>query len=311
MRIYRFDELVSRPIDNHGSNFRLAPLLPPGSNVSCQAFYLPPNGSIGRHEAASDQLFVVVAGSGFVEGSASGPGHVQGGRRIGPYEAAFFLGGEEHEAWSEEGMSGLIFEGELIPVAFAVTVELEVVEYDPAWPERFEELRGFVWPAVEDLALRIEHVGSTSVPGLAAKPVIDADIVVESEEKVRPVIAALAGLGYRWRGDLGVEGRQAFEPPNEPGLFHHHLYLVVDGSRAYLDHALLADLLRRDDGARAAYATLKEENAARSGGDIDWYVAAKARLVAELLTRARKEAGLEPVDYWVPDLEATPEESSE
>jgi GrpB-like predicted nucleotidyltransferase (UPF0157 family) len=65
-----------------------------------------------------------------------------------------------------------------------------------------------IWPAVADLAIRTDHVGSTAVPGLAAKPIIDIDVVVASEEAVQPVIERLAGIGYRWRGALGVGGRE-------------------------------------------------------------------------------------------------------
>ena len=63
-----------------------------------------------------------------------------------------------------------------------------------------------VWPAVEDVALRIDHVGSTSVPGLAAKPLIDMDIVVSRPDDVPEVVQRLAAIGYRRRGDLGVAG---------------------------------------------------------------------------------------------------------
>ena len=138
------------------------------------------------------------------------------------------------------------------------------------------------------------------MPGLAAKPVIDLDIVVTSEAAVRPVIEALRPLGYLWRGDLGIEGRQAFFRPDDDDLPDHHLYLVVDGSRAHQDHVLLRDLLREDADARQRYAALKRRSVAEVDGDIERYVAAKAALVAELLARARAERGLPPVTYWAP-----------
>ena len=78
-----------------------------------------------------------------------------------------------------------------------------VVDYDPLWPLRFEELRAYVWPAVTDIAISIEHVGSTAVTGLAAKPVIDINIVA-TERHVTTAIARLAALGYEHRGDLGI-----------------------------------------------------------------------------------------------------------
>ncbi|MBW3631367.1 MAG: GrpB family protein, partial [Gemmatimonadetes bacterium] len=154
----------------------------------------------------------------------------------------------------------------------------------------------------KDLALRIDHVGSTSVPELAAKPIIDMDVVVASGELVAPVIERLAGIGYRWRGDLGVEGRQAFEAPDGGGSPPHHLYLVVEHDRAHLDHVLLRDLLRQDADARDRYAALKRANIELAAGDMDVYVAAKAVLVTELLARARAEQGYPPVEYWTPEV---------
>jgi GrpB-like predicted nucleotidyltransferase (UPF0157 family) len=159
-----------------------------------------------------------------------------------------------------------------------------------------------VWPVIDDIALRIDHVGSTAVPGLAAKPIIDMDIVVAAEEGVRRVIDRLAGSGYRWCGDLGVRGREVFKPTRDEGLPAHHLYLVVENNRAHSDHWLLRDVLREDGEARARYAALKRRNAELAGRDMEVYVAAKASFVAELLTRARAERGLPAVTYWEPEV---------
>ncbi len=178
-----------------------------------------------------------------------------------------------------------------------------VADYDPAWPAAFERIAAVVWPAVAAVALRIEHVGSTAVPGLAAKPIIDVDVVVASERHIATVIASLATLGYRWEGDLGVIGREAFCAPEHLAVPAHHLYAVVEDGRPYADHWLLRDLLREDPDARARYAALKARNAALAGADLDRYVALKAAVVAELLTRARAQHHLAPVTYWEPDVD--------
>jgi len=93
---------------------------------------------------------------------------------------------------------------------------IEVVEHDPAWKERFEALQAALSPAIAGIDARIEHVGSTSVPGLAAKPVIDADIILQDVADLPAVIAGLAALGYRHLGDLGITGREAFRHPSPP-----------------------------------------------------------------------------------------------
>jgi GrpB-like predicted nucleotidyltransferase (UPF0157 family)/quercetin dioxygenase-like cupin family protein len=295
VKIVRFDEEVSLSVSSHGSRFRIGPLTSDDSRVRVQLMYLPPDGLIARHDAGARQMLAVVAGAGWVSGADGARRQVRAGW------GALWDAGESHETGSPDGLTAICIEGEFESWAMSVTRDIVVADYDPAWPEWFEELHGYIWPAVSGLALRIDHVGSTSVPGLAAKPVIDMDIVVASDDGVRPVIDALKTIGYRWRGDLGVEGRAAFSRVTgavAPELPEHHLYLVVENNKAHLDHWLLRDLLRGDADARALYAGLKRRNAEVADRDMDFYVAAKAELVAELLTRARAERGLPPAEYW-------------
>ena len=90
-----------------------------------------------------------------------------------------------------------------------------VVDYDPAWPTLFEEIRSRVEPLVADLDGWVEHVGSTSVPGLAAKPIIDIDVVVRTATQVALAVERLAVIGYIHQGDRGIVGREAFQPLQE------------------------------------------------------------------------------------------------
>jgi len=294
VRVFRFDDEVSLPISDAGSDFKLSSLVAPGARVGIDVVHLRPGGRVGRRTAAAAQLLAVVSGEGWARGADDHR------RELRPGHAACWEAGEELEAGSEAGLVAVRVEGSFEVRAMSVTHEIEVRDYDPAWAGWFERLHARVWPAVRDVALRIDHVGSTSVPGLAAKPIIDMDIVVASEAGLRPVIERLERAGYRWRGDLGVTGREAFEPVTDDDLPEHHLYLVVENNRAHLDHWLLRDLLRSDAAARERYGDLKRRNVELAGGDIDVYVKAKAALVAELLTRARSERGLPPADYWAP-----------
>jgi GrpB-like predicted nucleotidyltransferase (UPF0157 family) len=296
VRIYRYGGGVTIPVTQYGSSFRIGPLTGPGSQMQAQVMFLEPGGVIGRHPAAGRQLFAVMSGSGEVTGADGAS------REIGPGYAALWEPWEEHGVTTAAGLTAVCVEGEFEPWAMGVTRDIEVSDYDPAWADWFARLHGHIWPAVADVAVRIDHVGSTSVPGLAAKPIIDMDIVVTSQDGIRPVIDRLAGLGYRWRGDLEVTGREAFSPPAGADLPPHHLFLVVADSKAHLDHWLLRDLLRQDPAARERYAGLKRDNVALADGDMEFYVAAKAALVAELLTRARAERGFPPAEYWQPEM---------
>lgn len=173
---------------------------------------------------------------------------------------------------------------------------------NPRWPEWFVEIRTFLAPSLEGSILRVEHVGSTSVPGLAAKPIIDVDVVVRDARDVAPVLGLIESLGYRWLGDLGLEGRETFATPEHSPLPAHHLYLVVENNRAHTDHWLLRDTLRDEATTRDQYASLKRMNASASLGDGDRYTALKAPFVATVLARVRRERGLPAVEYWNPDV---------
>lgn len=97
-----------------------------------------------------------------------------------------------------------------------------IVAYDPAWPDEFERLRARAAAAVGDVAVGVEHVGSTAVPGMPAKPVVDMVVVVEPPD-VQTAIDRLCAIGYVHKGNLGVEGREAFTWPE--GERRHHLYV--------------------------------------------------------------------------------------
>ena len=125
-----------------------------------------------------------------------------------------------------------------------------VVAYDPRWPVVFELLRARADTALAEVPHVTEHVGSTAVPGLASKPIIDMDVVVADKRAVRPAIAALSAAGWRHEGDLGVPGQEAMRPP--PDAAYHHLYVVVAGSQAHRDRIDLRDFLRAHPGRRLA-----------------------------------------------------------
>lgn len=169
-----------------------------------------------------------------------------------------------------------------------------VAEADPTWPTHFQEIVAYLAPFVEPLIVRIEHVGSTSVPGLAAKPIIDIDVVVRDDVRLRVVIGLIESAGYGWVGDLDVAGREAFEAPSSPRLPDHHLYLVVENNRAHCDHWLFRDALIEHRELWVRYSALKRQNADLAGDDIDRYVALKAAFVAEVLSEARRERALPP-----------------
>jgi GrpB-like predicted nucleotidyltransferase (UPF0157 family) len=160
-----------------------------------------------------------------------------------------------------------------------------VVDYDDAWPALFEELARPVRRSLAAVALAIEHIGSTSIPGLAAKPIVDIDVVVRSPEDVPTAIEQLRALGYVYQGNKGIPGREAFLWP--PESTPHHLYVVVEGSGPHTDHIEFRDYLRQHPGEAVEYATLKKVLADRYGEDRLGYTDAKSEFVTRALQAAR------------------------
>ncbi|TWD78999.1 GrpB-like predicted nucleotidyltransferase (UPF0157 family) [Kribbella amoyensis] len=162
---------------------------------------------------------------------------------------------------------------------------IEVVEYDSGWPLRFEALRREYAEALSGAGvpvLGIEHVGSTSVPGLAAKPVIDCDIVVAAAD-VPAAAAVLAGLGFRPLGELGIPQRWAFKAPER--LAGTNTYVVVDGCLSLRNHLAVRDVLRSDPVLRDEYAAVKRQVGA-SAADIDEYGQGKNAVIQRILSAA-------------------------
>ena len=159
-----------------------------------------------------------------------------------------------------------------------------IVEYDLHWPLLYEQIRATVVAALGDLVLTVEHVGSTAVPGLAAKPIIDLDVVIPSASDIPAAIARLATFGYVYQGDLGIAGREAFRaPPQDP---KHHLYVCPFDSEELRRHRAFRDYLLTHPDEVRAYGALKKTCALRFSDDRSAYVEAKGPFVAEILRRA-------------------------
>ena len=104
------------------------------------------------------------------------------------------------------------------------TPKVTVVPYDESWQQAFAVIKNELEAAVRDLILGIEHVGSTSVEGLSAKPCIDIDIVIEDYTVFGAVVDRLQSIGYIHEGDLGIKDREAFDYSGKTHLYKHHFY---------------------------------------------------------------------------------------
>jgi GrpB-like predicted nucleotidyltransferase (UPF0157 family) len=162
---------------------------------------------------------------------------------------------------------------------------VKLVEYDPGWPRQFERIRAQLVGALGGTARTIEHIGSTAVTGLAAKPIIDVLVTVDVIEDESSYLPSITRLGYELR--VRERGHRMLRRPARDA----HLHVCTDGSREHRDYVLLRDRLRDSSDDRAAYAALKRRLALENWPDVNCYAEAKGPLIAQMLERARSLSG--------------------
>jgi GrpB-like predicted nucleotidyltransferase (UPF0157 family) len=156
--------------------------------------------------------------------------------------------------------------------------------YNPTWTAEFAALRAIYATALGDLVVAIEHIGSTSVPGLAAKPILDIDLVMPNYSVFPKIMAVLDQLGYTHNGDQGISQREAFKPKDgiaAPATtpprrwMRHHLYVCpIDGAELRR-HIRFRDTLRARPDLRHEYETIKRAIEAKSQGERSAYAKIK------------------------------------
>jgi GrpB-like predicted nucleotidyltransferase (UPF0157 family) len=172
---------------------------------------------------------------------------------------------------------------------------IRIVDHDPAWPARFAEIAGELRGALGAAALRIDHIGSTSVPGLAAKPIVDIQVSVERLEPVAPFRDRLTGLGLVYRDENPDRTKRYFR--EAPGRPRTHLHVRRAGSFSEQFALLFRDFLRVDQPSAGDYAAVKRILAQQHRHDRHAYTDGKAPIFWEIIQRAddwARRVGWEP-----------------
>ncbi len=160
------------------------------------------------------------------------------------------------------------------------TKHVKIEDYNPEWKNEFEHIKNELLQALSGKIISIEHVGSTSVEGLSAKPIIDIDIVIDRGfEEVRQ---ALESIGYIYEGDLGISGREAFKYDNKPHLLTHHIYVCNKDAEELHRHITFRDYLRQHKEDRDKYSAIKKEMALKYPEDIDSYIKGKQSVILQI-----------------------------
>ena len=169
------------------------------------------------------------------------------------------------------------------------TRKVTVVPYDKSWQSDFEEIKNEIESAIGDLIIGIEHVGSTSVEGMSAKPCIDIDVIIKDYSVFDVVVRRLEMIGYIHEGNLGIKDREAFKYSDKPHLKMHHLYVCPAYSEELHRHITFRNFLRNNPEAVKTYGLVKETAAKLFPDDIDGYIRHKSPCIEEFY----KMCGLE------------------
>lgn len=160
---------------------------------------------------------------------------------------------------------------------------VRLVEYDARWPALFAAERQRIHDYCGALALSLEHIGGTSIPGMWAKPVLDIAAGVPRDACTLDYVAALMRAGYEHRGERGVPGRQYFRRGNPRT---HHVHMVEEGGSLWRDYVAFRDYLRSHAEGARQFADLKRQLAARFSRDREAYLIAKSEHVQKILRLA-------------------------
>lgn len=163
--------------------------------------------------------------------------------------------------------------------------EIVLLDYDPAWPEKFRRHAKILARALGSTALRIEHVGSTSVPGLAAKPIIDIDVLVPDSSDEGAYLPALVQAGYVLRVREGDwHQHRMFRTPE----LDVHVHIFSQGCVEFTRHLAFRDRLRTNEVDRLLYESVKRELVQKEWPDMNSYARAKTEVVEQILARAEQ-----------------------
>ncbi len=166
------------------------------------------------------------------------------------------------------------------------TKRVVVEKWNPQWKYEYEKIVASLGKDIIYNSIKIEHVGSTSVEGLSAKPVIDLDIVIE-KDKFAIIKELLNKKGYEHEGDLGIEGREAFSYSGKEELMTHHLYVCPKDSKELFKHITFRNFLKNNPDLAAEYSKVKEKAAVLYPDDIDKYIEFKSEIIEKIYRKCR------------------------
>ncbi len=163
------------------------------------------------------------------------------------------------------------------------TVKLE--NYNEKWKDIFEEESKLISSKINKFLIGIQHIGSTAIPGIAAKPIIDIAVAIDSLSNVEKIIKLLHELGFQYRGEQGIPGRHLFVKGDEENRTHH-LHVVENDHHEWKTHILFRDYLKSNSKVAKEYSNLKIELAKKYEFDREKYTEGKSEFIQKIIEKA-------------------------
>jgi GrpB-like predicted nucleotidyltransferase (UPF0157 family) len=163
---------------------------------------------------------------------------------------------------------------------------VEVVPHDPRWRDAFTAEARHVTAALGESAVAIHHVGSTSIPGIHAKPIIDLLVEFRDLAEADARSPAMESLGYQVMGEYGIPGRRYFRKDNPDGVRTHHVHAFQTGSDEVVRHLAFRDYMLAHPADAQAYSELKQKLAREHPRDMDGYMDGKDGFIKEMDRKA-------------------------
>ncbi|NES19869.1 MAG: GrpB family protein [Symploca sp. SIO3E6] len=169
--------------------------------------------------------------------------------------------------------------------------KVEVVPHDPTWQEAFRMESKRVADALGEIFVAIHHIGSTAIPGIYAKPIIDILVEVQDITQVDEQSSAMESLGYQVMGEYGIPERRFFRKDNQAGVRTHHIHIFEVGSAQVKRHLAFRDYMIAHTEAAQRYSELKRELAREHPQNIDGYIDGKDSFIKEIDLKAAQWSG--------------------
>ncbi|MHC1695882.1 MAG: GrpB family protein [Eubacteriales bacterium] len=167
---------------------------------------------------------------------------------------------------------------------------LVIYPYDPNWITEFQRIHDYLMEQIGDLVIKIKHVGSTSIPGLCAKPIIDIAAIMESYEVFPEIVARLEKVGYRHEGDLGIKEREVFKRIIPDDFMDYHFYVYPKDSEENRRHTVFRNALLADKSLADEYGKLKMKLINEVNGDRVLYTNSKTDFILGVIEKYYRES---------------------